>query len=71
MNLPSIQIPTHNVFIPSLNKMIKFRPYTVKDEKILLMATQSEDPEEILKTTLQICQGVLQDVDVSELPILI
>ena len=70
MNLPSIQIPTHNVFIPSLNKMIKFRPYTVKEEKILLMATQSEDPEEILKTTLQICLGcVLQDVDVSELPI--
>lgn len=68
--IPKITVPTYEVFLPSTGKPINVRPFLVKEEKLLLMAIQSNDNEEIIKTTLQIIQACVLDkkFDVSKLP---
>lgn len=43
MTLPQPSTPTYELTLPSSEKLIKFRPFLVKEEKLLLMAEQSED----------------------------
>ena len=40
MALPTIETPIHNIFLTSLDKKIKYRPFLVREEKILLMAIE-------------------------------
>jgi hypothetical protein len=47
MVLPKIATPTYELEIPSLKKKIKYRPFLVKEEKILIIAMESEDPKQI------------------------
>jgi hypothetical protein len=47
MPLPKISTPTYELEIPSLKKSIKYRPFLVKEEKILIIAMESEDPKQI------------------------
>ncbi len=58
MPLPKIATPTYELEIPSLKKQIKYRPFLVKEEKILIIAMESEDPKQIaeaLKTVIGNC----------------
>ena len=58
MPLPTIATPTYELEIPSLKKKIKYRPFLVKEEKILIIAMESEDPKQIaeaLKTVIGNC----------------
>ena len=54
MSLPKIDYPLHTIKVPSLNKNFKFRPFLVKEEKILLMAKESENEADILAAIKQI-----------------
>ena len=68
MGLPTITVPQYKLTIPSTKKEIKYRPFLVKEEKILLIAMESENQEQIVdatKTTLQNC--IFGDVNISEL----
>lgn len=47
MALPKIATPTYELELPSNNKKIKYRPFLVKEEKILIIAMESEDPKQI------------------------
>ena len=47
MPLPKVSTPTYELEIPSLKKKIKYRPFLVKEEKILIIAMESEDPKQI------------------------
>lgn len=47
MALPKLQHPTFEVKIPSTNKSAIFRPYTVKEQKILLMLQESKEADEL------------------------
>jgi len=47
MALPKITTPTHELKIPSTGKTLKFRPFLVKEQKILMLAQQSEDQNSI------------------------
>ena len=47
MALPSLNTPTYELTIPSTKKKIKYRPFLVKEEKILLLALESEDDKQI------------------------
>ena len=68
MALPKIKHPTFKVTIPSNDKQITLRPFTVQEEKLLLMAQESEDQNTILDTVKQIVNNcVLDDIDVSKL----
>ena len=47
MPLPKVATPTYELEIPSLKKKIKYRPFLVKEEKILIIAMESDDPKQI------------------------
>lgn len=58
MPLPKIATPTYELEIPSLKKTVKYRPFLVKEEKILIIAMESEDPKQIseaIKTVIGNC----------------
>lgn len=68
--LPKIDIPTYEVILPSTGKEITIRPFLVKEEKLLLMAAESGDTEEIVRTTKQIVNNCIlsEGVNVDKLP---
>ena len=47
MALPKIEVPTYELTLPSRDEKIGFRPFTVKEEKILMIASESEKKDEI------------------------
>ena len=58
MPLPTIETPTYELKIPSSGKKIKYRPFLVKEEKILIIALESKDQNEItnaVKDVLKKC----------------
>ena len=58
MPLPKISTPTYEMVIPSSKKKIKFRPFLVKEEKILIIAMESQDNTQIanaIKDVLESC----------------
>jgi hypothetical protein len=58
MPLPKIATPTYELILPSTKKAVKYRPFLVKEEKILILAMESGNFEEIMnaiKTTLKDC----------------
>jgi hypothetical protein len=49
MALPRLnESPKYETRIPSLNKSVKFRPYLVKEEKVLMLAMESNDPKQAM-----------------------
>lgn len=69
MPLPKISHPIHEVYLKSLDRKVKFRPFLVKEEKLLLMAKEGEDATEIIKTIKQIISNcIIDDIDVDALP---
>lgn len=70
MPLPKIDLPIFELKLVSLPKPVKFRPFLVKEEKLLLMALQSNDEDSIFKTIKQVINNCLvEDVDIDKLPI--
>ena len=70
MPLPQIATPTYELVLPSTGKKIKYRPFLVKEEKILILALESEDQKQItnaIKSTLKSCI-MTRGVKVDELP---
>jgi hypothetical protein len=57
MALPSIATPTYELELPSTKKKIKYRPFLVKEEKVLLLATQSTEPKEVQDAVRQITKS--------------
>jgi hypothetical protein len=50
MALPKIEFPTYTMTLPSTGKKIHYRPYTVKEEKSILIAKETSDAETLLAT---------------------
>jgi len=70
MPLPKISQPLFDMTIPSTGKKITFRPFLVKEEKILLIAQQSENDTEIIRAIKQILNNCIQeDIDIDNLAI--
>jgi hypothetical protein len=69
MALPKVEYPLYEIHIKSLDKKIKFRPFLVKEEKILLIAKEAKDPESVKLAVSQIIQNCAQEpLDVETLP---
>ena len=69
MALPKIDYPIFDVYLKSLKKKVKFRPFLVKEEKLLLMAKEAEDIASLLETVKQIINNcALESLDVENLP---
>lgn len=67
MPLPKIDLPLYELALPSNEKKVRYRPFTVKEEKILLTAQQSKDPQQIVTAIKQIVNNCVQDYDVDDL----
>ena len=68
MALPKIVHPTYTVTIPSTKQQITLRPFTVQEEKILMMAKTSEKTEDIINCMNQIVRNcVLEPIEVEKL----
>ena len=59
MALPQPITPTYELVIPSTGKTVKFRPFLVKEEKILLLAEQSEDEKTMKDAIVQIVKNCI------------
>ena len=68
--LPTLSLPVYELTIPSSGKTARFRPFIVKEEKILLMAAESSDDSEIVTATKEVLKNccVDGDVDIDNLP---
>ena len=59
MPLPKINSPTYELVIPSSKKKIKFRPFLVKEEKILVIAMESQDIKDIARAVKQVLNNCI------------
>jgi hypothetical protein len=70
MSLPKIEYPISLIDVHSLGRKVKFRPFLVKEEKILLIAKESKDPDEIKAAIMQIIQNcACEPLEVDKLPL--
>lgn len=70
MALPQNVLPTYELELPSNGKKIKFRPFVVKEEKLLLLALDTNDEKEIEKAVKTLLKGCIQSrIKVEDLPI--
>ena len=70
MGLPKIAVPEYSLKLPSNGTEIKYRPFLVKEEKLLLIAMESEDEKEIATATKNVIKNcIYADIDVNDLPI--
>jgi hypothetical protein len=70
MPLPKIATPTYELELPSTGKTIKYRPFLVKEEKVLILALESQDVKQItlaIKSVLKDCI-LTKGIKVEELP---
>ena len=69
MALPTIENPRYELTLPSSDVQVQFRPFIVKEEKILLIAMESKDNNEIMNATKDILKACTFDkLDIDTLP---
>ena len=70
MPLPKIVTPSFELTLPSTGKKIKYRPFLVKEEKILILAIESNSMKDITRAIKDILKNCIltKDVKVDELP---
>jgi hypothetical protein len=69
MPLPKIELPLYELTLPSNGKKVQYRPFTVKEEKILLMAQESKDSSQIIQSIKQVINNCLIDYEIDNLAI--
>ena len=70
MALPKLQTPTYELVLPSTNEKIKFRPFLVKEQKILLMAQESGQDEDIANAVSSLVEScTFGKLDASKSPL--
>ena len=69
MALPKLTTPTYELEVPSSDEKISYRPFLVKEEKILLLAMESKDNAQIINAVKDIVSScTFEKVDVSTMP---
>lgn len=70
IKLPSLELPSYKLTLPVSKKSIEFVPFTVKQEKNLLISLMSEDEDSIFTTFKEVINTcVLEDIKAEDLPI--
>lgn len=67
MGLPKIDLPIFEMELPSTGEKIKYRQYTVKEEKILLVAQESKEPAAEILAMKQVVNNCLLDKEITDL----
>lgn len=70
MPLPKISTPTYELVLPSNNKKVKYRPFLVREEKILILALESNDSKQVSDAIVDILSSCIltKNIDVTTLP---
>lgn len=70
MNLPKIEAPIFTLELPSSVKKIKYRPFKIKEEKMMLIAAESKDAQTIIENVNNVIKNCIltKDIDVDNLP---
>ena len=67
--LPKLDVPIYNIKLISTGQDIRIRPFLVKEQKLFLMASETEDSKETINTIRQVLKNcILDEVDVDNLP---
>ena len=70
MTLPVINTPTYELVVPSTKETLVYRPFLVKEEKILLMAMEEEKDSQLNRALKQVVNNcTFEKVDVGKLPL--
>ena len=69
MALPRIDTPTYQLILPSTRENIDYRPFLMKEQKIIMMAQESKDDKQIIKAMIDLVTScTFGKVDISNLP---
>ena len=69
MALPKLNVPVYEAVLPSTEKVIKYRPFLVKEEKILLTAMEAGEDSAMIPAVKQIINNCVEgNLDVDKLP---
>ena len=69
MALPTPGYPTYELELPSNGKTVKYRPFLVKEEKVLLLALESQDEKQITSAVKDLIKNcVISRIKVDNLP---
>ena len=70
MPLPKIATPTYELVLPSTEKTVQYRPFLVKEEKVLVIALESEDTKQITNAIKAVLKSCVQTkgIKVEQLP---
>jgi hypothetical protein len=67
--LPKIDVPIYTVNLISTGKPVRFRPFLVKEQKLFLMAAESEDQKETIEVIRQVLKNcILDEIDINNIP---
>ena len=70
MALPKLDTPTYQLELPSNQQVVKYRPFLVKEQKILMMAQDADDKEDSYNMLAEIVDGcTFNNVDIKTMPI--
>jgi len=68
MALPKLNdTPKYSLTLPSTGQELRFRPYLVKEEKVLLMAAQTEDQNQIMSAVHDVIDACIEGIDVNKM----
>ena len=71
MALPKLNVPVYETILPSTDKVIKYRPFLVKEEKILLTALEDKTEKSLPLAIKQIINNCIQgEIDVEKITII-
>ena len=69
MGLPKINAPEYELILPSTEERIKYRPFLVREEKILLIAQETGQEQDMFNAIKQICSAcTFEKIDLSNIP---
>jgi len=69
MALPKLGYPTYELELPSTGKIVKYRPFLVKEEKVLLLALESKDEKQVIGAVKDLIKNcVISRIKVDTLP---
>ena len=67
--LPKLDVPIYEIKLISSGKHVRFRPFLVKEQKLFLMASESEDSNEMISVIRQVLKNcVIDEIDIDNLP---
>ena len=67
--LPKLDTPTYRLELPSTGEEIQYRPFLVKEQKLLMMAQESEDDNQVIDMVSQVVSAcTFEKIDVNTSP---